>query len=217
MSAGRSPDQELGAEAGLAELGMGEPEVVDPLGHVVGELVGEGEADAARGAVGADQVEAGDLRLLAAVEGEVGREQRVAGATRGRRRCPCRTIPAGRRSGPAAGLPPSRPMLNIFMQSVSVALSPLCMASREAALPVWVRPVPVRCRCAGRGWVSGQSRAPSAASAARSTGLPSPMSARRSASERPVAIASVARARTVVAPGTAWAAPFAAADDAAGP
>ncbi|GJE72756.1 hypothetical protein CHKEEEPN_4317 [Methylorubrum podarium] len=58
---------------------MGEPEVVAALRDVVGELVGQGEAETDRPAGLIDQVDAGDLRLLAAVEGEGRRDQRRAG------------------------------------------------------------------------------------------------------------------------------------------
>ncbi len=79
---GQGADQDFRAEGGGPELGVGEEEVVLPLGDVVGELVGEREADAVRRAVRADQVDAGDLRLLAGVEREGGAEERGAGADR---------------------------------------------------------------------------------------------------------------------------------------
>ncbi len=75
-------DQHLRAERGRPQLGMGEPEIVDALGDVVGEFVGEGEADAERRAVVADHIDAGDLRLLAAVQRESGRLERRAGRDR---------------------------------------------------------------------------------------------------------------------------------------
>ena len=58
---------------------MGEEEIVLPLGDVVGELVEEREADAAGNAVLADDIDAGDLGLLAAVLGESRRDERRAG------------------------------------------------------------------------------------------------------------------------------------------
>ena len=41
-------DQDFGTEGSVAQLGMGEEEIVHPLRHMVGEFVGEGEADAQR-------------------------------------------------------------------------------------------------------------------------------------------------------------------------
>ena len=61
---------------------MGEPEIVDALGDVVGELVGQREADPERRAVVADHIDAGDLRLLAGVLGESRRHERLAGRHR---------------------------------------------------------------------------------------------------------------------------------------
>jgi hypothetical protein len=78
---GQGADQNLRAEGGHPQLGMGEPEVVDPFGHMVGEFVAQGPADPVRGAVGADQVDAGDFGLLAAVFGKTRGFQRGAGAT----------------------------------------------------------------------------------------------------------------------------------------
>jgi hypothetical protein len=51
---------------------MGQPQIVAALDHVVGELVGQAEAQAAGRSVRSDQIDAGDLRLLAAVLGEGG-------------------------------------------------------------------------------------------------------------------------------------------------
>ncbi len=79
---GQVADQQFGADGAGPQLGMGEVEVVLPLHHVVGEFVGQREADPERRAVRADDVEAGDLRLLAAVQREGGRGQRAPGATR---------------------------------------------------------------------------------------------------------------------------------------
>ncbi|MPL90050.1 hypothetical protein SDC9_36095 [bioreactor metagenome] len=75
---GQRAEPQLRAEARRAEFRMGEEQIVDPFRHMIGELVGEAEAEAVRHAVGADHIETGDLRLLAAVEGEGGRGQRVA-------------------------------------------------------------------------------------------------------------------------------------------
>ena len=57
---------------------MGEVEVVLALEHVVGELVAERVADAARAAAVVDQVEHRDLGLLAAVEREARHRERLA-------------------------------------------------------------------------------------------------------------------------------------------
>ena len=57
---------------------MGQVQIVLALGDVVGELVADGEAQAVRGAVWADQVQPNQLRLFAAIQGEVGRGQGVA-------------------------------------------------------------------------------------------------------------------------------------------
>jgi hypothetical protein len=73
--AGSFADQQRRAEAAIAQLGMGQVQVVLALGHVVRELVADGVADAVRLAVVADHVQAGDLRLFAAVEREVGHLQ----------------------------------------------------------------------------------------------------------------------------------------------
>ena len=57
---------------------MGEEEIVLPLGDVVGELVEKREPDPIRYPVLADDVDAADLRLLAAVEGEMRRDERLS-------------------------------------------------------------------------------------------------------------------------------------------
>ena len=72
-------DQQFRSQRGRTQLGMGEPEVIAALGDMVGEFVGEREAQAARPAVGVDQIDAGDLGLLAAVERESGRLEVAAG------------------------------------------------------------------------------------------------------------------------------------------
>src|SRR6185437_5921677 len=65
-------NQQFGAEAGGAQLGMGEIEIVLPLGDMVGELVAERKADAARRAVAVDEIDADDLRLLAPSSAKAG-------------------------------------------------------------------------------------------------------------------------------------------------
>ena len=67
MSSGRSPIRISGPKDGGAQLGMGEEEIVDPLGDMIGEFVRQRKADAERRAVVADDVDAGHLRLLAAI------------------------------------------------------------------------------------------------------------------------------------------------------
>src|SRR5690606_12801489 len=69
--------EELGTKRRLPKLRVGEPQVVMPLGHVVGELVGEAEAQPERRAVGTDHVDAGELRLFAAVPRERGARERL--------------------------------------------------------------------------------------------------------------------------------------------
>ncbi len=49
---GQRADQQLGTERGLAQLGVGQPEVVAALDDVVGELVRQAEAETERRAVG---------------------------------------------------------------------------------------------------------------------------------------------------------------------
>ena len=52
MSARQVADQQFRPEARRTQLGMGEIEIVLPLGDVIGELVAEREADAHRRASG---------------------------------------------------------------------------------------------------------------------------------------------------------------------
>ena len=63
-------DQNLRSERGVAQLGMGEEEIVHALGDMVGKFVRQREADAERCAVVADDIDAGDLGFLAGVLGE---------------------------------------------------------------------------------------------------------------------------------------------------
>jgi hypothetical protein len=62
--------QQRRADAAAAQLGVGEIQVVLALGDVVGELVADARNRAPGLAVLADQVQAGDFRLFAAVERE---------------------------------------------------------------------------------------------------------------------------------------------------
>src|SRR5690606_25204558 len=73
-------DQELGSERGLAQLGMGEPQVVVSLGHVVAELVGKAEAEPPRRSRGIDQVNPRQFGLLAAILRKVRHGQRRPGS-----------------------------------------------------------------------------------------------------------------------------------------
>src|SRR5690606_18059030 len=72
-------DQYFRAVGGVPELRMRKVEIVHAFDDVVGKLVGERESDTKRRAVVADDVDAGDLGLLAAVLGEGGRYERRAG------------------------------------------------------------------------------------------------------------------------------------------
>ena len=72
----RSADADFRAEACRAQFGMGEVEIVDPLGDVIGKLVRNGKTDAHRFALIGDHVDAGHFRLFAAIEREGGRGER---------------------------------------------------------------------------------------------------------------------------------------------
>src|SRR5437870_4521875 len=72
---GQVAQEELRTEGGGAQLGVGQPQIVAALGEVVGELIGQGEAEANRGAVLVDQIDGRDFGLLSAVLGERGREE----------------------------------------------------------------------------------------------------------------------------------------------
>ena len=63
---------------------MGEPEIVLSLGDMVGKFVAQRKAEAERRAVGADDIEADDFRLLAAIQREGRRGQRRVRRDRGR-------------------------------------------------------------------------------------------------------------------------------------
>src|SRR5437763_9873479 len=45
---GRRADEELGPKRRPAKLGMREPQIIVPLGHVIAELIGETQAEPAR-------------------------------------------------------------------------------------------------------------------------------------------------------------------------
>ncbi|MNF11937.1 hypothetical protein D3C80_2132830 [compost metagenome] len=75
---GQRADEHFRAERGRAQLGMGEVEIVDLLGDVIGKLVGDSETEAERCAVLADHVEPSDFRLFAAVQREGRRYERRA-------------------------------------------------------------------------------------------------------------------------------------------
>ena len=76
---GKLAGAKLRPDGAGAKLRMGEVKIVLPFGHVVRILVAEREADPPWPAVRRDHIEAGDLRLLAAVEGEFGEGQVAAG------------------------------------------------------------------------------------------------------------------------------------------
>jgi hypothetical protein len=58
---------------------VGEPEVIDALGYMIGEFIGQAEAEPQRCPVGPDQIHAGNFRFLSRVEGEGGGNDRAAG------------------------------------------------------------------------------------------------------------------------------------------
>src|SRR4029077_12705247 len=72
---GQIANQQLRANARGPELRMREPQIVLPLGDVVGELVAEREPDTNGQASVVDQVDPDDLRLFTAVECESGAGQ----------------------------------------------------------------------------------------------------------------------------------------------
>nr|GEU28270.1 hypothetical protein [Tanacetum cinerariifolium] len=74
----RFAHQQRGTQAAHAQLGVGQVQVVLALGHVVRELVADGETDAVRLAVVADHVQARHFRLFTAVEREVRHGQVLA-------------------------------------------------------------------------------------------------------------------------------------------
>ena len=76
---GRRTDEQLGAERRLPKLRMGEPQIILALGDMVAELVGEAKAEPVRRAVGTDQIDASELRFLAAVLRRRPAGQRLAG------------------------------------------------------------------------------------------------------------------------------------------
>ena len=159
-SSGRSPTRISGPNEALRSLECARIEIVDALGDVVGELVGEREADAERRAVVADDIDAGDLRLLAGILGEGRRHQR-----RARRH----------RHGAVALVEPFRLHADLALRRLA-ALQPhaehlhgigeVLLAVGGRASCAWNRawrpsrdgssPVPVRWRCAGSGWLIGE-------------------------------------------------------------
>lgn len=75
---GQIAQQQFGTQGRGAKLGMGEPQIIDLFGHVVGKFVPQCEAQAARSALIVDDVDAGDFRLLPAIAGEGRPDQRFA-------------------------------------------------------------------------------------------------------------------------------------------
>ena len=77
---GERSDQDFRAKCRLPELGMGEPQIIVALNDVVTELVRKANAEAVGDPIWTNQVNARQLRLLAAVQGEVGNGKRFARA-----------------------------------------------------------------------------------------------------------------------------------------
>src|SRR5690242_3905211 len=67
----RLAQQQLRTERGRPQLGMRQIEVVDSLGNMVRELVGQRAAQAKWRAVRPDDIDSGELRLFAAVQREL--------------------------------------------------------------------------------------------------------------------------------------------------
>src|SRR5262245_32116636 len=63
---GKGAEEKFRTERGLPQLGVGEPEIVHPLDHMVRKFVPERESQAYGVSLFVDQIDAGDLRLLAA-------------------------------------------------------------------------------------------------------------------------------------------------------
>ena len=76
--------QNLWAKGRLAQFGMGQKQIVDPFCHMVGKLVGQRPANAGRGAVCCDQIDARDFRLFAAIQRKAGAGQGSAGGNGGK-------------------------------------------------------------------------------------------------------------------------------------
>ncbi len=64
------PDPQFRAIAAIAQLGMGQVQVIAPLHDVVGKLVAQGETDPVRFTVFADHIQAGQLGLFAGILGK---------------------------------------------------------------------------------------------------------------------------------------------------
>ena len=80
----RCAHPDLRPEACGTQFRMGEIEIVHPLGHMIGEFIGESEADAEGHSIAGDDIDAGHFRLFAAIKREAWRHQRFAGAGGGR-------------------------------------------------------------------------------------------------------------------------------------
>ncbi len=65
-------DQQLRPEGRAAQLGVSQVQVVGSFSDVIGELVGQREAEPERRAVRCDDIDACELRLLACVSGKIG-------------------------------------------------------------------------------------------------------------------------------------------------
>ena len=72
---GGGPTSSSGPSAAWRSFEWASQQVILTLGDVVAELVGEAKPEAVRRTVGTDQIDAGELRLLAAVRCKVGRSR----------------------------------------------------------------------------------------------------------------------------------------------
>ena len=154
-SGGSSPMSSSGPSEQAAQLGMGEIEVVLRLRHMIGEFVAEGIADAPGAALA--------HRRYRARRSRPPRHRHLAKPGIGSDAPGAHHAGADALEEPfrlhadfaAPGLPPFSPMRKIFMESDSGAASSpwvtSCILLRAAALPMWVRPVPVTQKRAGSG------------------------------------------------------------------
>ena len=165
-------EQQFRPERGLPQLAVREPEIVVPLGHVVGKFVAQGKADPDRAAGIVDDVDACDFRFFAAILRKGRHGQRRARSDEDR--AVALVEPFGLLAFvPGGGLAAFDPSRNIRIESVACPpAAALCILSRPSAEPRWVRPVPETSRWAGSSWSIGESRV----SAARSIASPSPCS-----------------------------------------
>ena len=74
----RRTEADFRPETRIAQLGMGEIEIIDAFRHVIGKLVGQRKAEPERRAVLGNHVNAGHFRLFPAIKCKRGRNQRLA-------------------------------------------------------------------------------------------------------------------------------------------